>query len=135
MSVLKQMIEDAIASMNKAVPDLTSDDLDYLKNLQQRIQKLKNEPPHALPDGAYSGTLNSEYLRTLRDSLAVYRNKILPMMMKQEVLKLRSIEALAETCDLARSESANSQDSVPASSRPERGAPGERVRGEGNRPV
>lgn len=99
MSKLRETVEAALSKMNSAMPEITPEVIEQLKVLQQKMDEMRTKPPEPRPDGAYHGSLNSEYLRTLRDGLAVYRNIVLPAMMQQEVNKLRGVVDMAEALD------------------------------------
>lgn len=123
MPTLKQVIDEALEKMDSSVPEITPEVIEQLQQLQAKMESFKNQPPPVVPDGVHHGSLNSEYLRTLRDGLAMYRNVVLPAMMKQEVGKLRSVGAMAEALDKTGEFSDPSQDLAGASTGPS-GVPG-----------
>jgi hypothetical protein len=96
---LSQRVEEAISKVNKLVPEITLERVEKLKSLQERMINATTQKQGSLPDGVYKGSLNSEYLKTLREGLTVYKDLILPSMMRDEVTKLRSIASMIETAN------------------------------------
>jgi hypothetical protein len=124
-------IDQALSKVNSELPDITPDIVDQIKSLQERMLRVKNGSLQPLADGVHEGSFNSEYLRTLRDSLAIYRNTVIPALMKQELNKLRNVAALAETMSAPIPNEQLARDSVSASRSPEKAPLGQGPAGEG----
>lgn len=99
MDKLEASIEEVIKRFESALEYksvLTPEYIEKLTSLKKRLEERKNSNKESSfnKDGLYEVGPNKEYFKDMQEILCIYRDVILPAMMHNELLKLRSIPSM-----------------------------------------
>jgi hypothetical protein len=92
---LEESIESVISEIESNLPKLSQADFDRYASLKDRLDAMAVKKS-TLPDGVYEVGFNKEYLSLVREVLMVYKDLIVPELIRQETRKLRGVAKMAK---------------------------------------
>lgn len=91
-------IDDAMERLSHMYPELSEKEKAKLQELTDRINlaRADTKPAKPFPDGVHRVRLKTEKLENLRDILTIYKQVMLPALIRREASKLKSVKAILE---------------------------------------